>query len=444
MNYALIKRTIKEALKTPGFSLLYIIGVAMAIAFTMIYGILLYGQLGPVYPEYDRDSTIYLGGVKIMNDGNNINANFSKRFVDDYLRDNLKSVSLITTKISYNPRSPKIQTDGRGPEFKVVLRKVDPAFFELYNYSFLAGKPFTQADFDSKLRTAAISDKVAARLFDSPEDAIGKHIKIDRVNYRVAGVFREGNALSVDSYGEVFTPYYFDGVFDGEWPQELAGGLAVTVKVKPGKKEDLAKELTDICQRLNTVDTASGKVYIPIIETHKEHVLSDHNVEVDEQSFKVQVGKSQFSLWKPMIIALLIVLVIPALNITGLIRSRMDRLTPEIGIRRSFGATRHRLMIMVMTENLVLTIIGGIIGLVAAWIVLVCARDFLLQFTPLSYINNPKFGASVSFMTGEMAFAPVIFIGAFAVCLVLNTISAWIPARRAIHRQITDAINTKR
>lgn len=440
----LIIRTIKEALKTPGFSLLYIVGVAMAIAFTMIYGILLYGQLGPVYPEYDRDSTIYLGGVQIKNGDNNINSNFSKRFVDDYLRENLKSVSLISTKINYNPQSPKIQTDGRRPDFKVVLRKVDPDFFKLYNYSFLAGKPFSQADFDSKLRTAAISDKVAARLFDSPEDAVGKYIKIDRINYRVAGVFREGNALSVDSYGEVFTPYYFDGTFEGEWPRELAGGLSVTVKVKPGMKDQLVKELTDICQRLNTVDTAAGKVYIPIINTHREHVLAENDYEIDENSFQVQEGPGSLTLWKPFLIALMIVLVIPALNITGLIGSRMDRLTPEIGIRRSFGATRRRLMVMVMTENLVLTIIGGIIGLVAAWTVLVFARDFMLQFTPLSYISETNFGDSASFMTGEMAFAPVIFIGAFAVCLVLNTISAWIPAHRAIHRQITDAINTQR
>lgn len=440
----LIKRTIKEAIKTPGFSLLYIIGVAMAIAFTMIYGIMLYGQLGSVYPEYDRDSTIYLGGVRIKNGAQNINSGFSKKFVDDYLRENLKSASLISTKINFSYEFPKIQTDGRGPDFDITLRKVDPSFFKLYSYSFLAGKPFSQVDFDSHLRTVAISDKVASRLFDSPADAVGKYIKIDRVKYRISGVFREGNALSVDSYGDVFTPYYFDGAFDGEWPEELAGRLAVTVKVKPGKKDQLIKELTDICQRINSLDTAAGKVYIPYIENHKEHVLSDHDYEIDEKSFKVQEGTSPFSLWKPMLISLLIVLVIPALNITGLIGSRMDRMTPEIGIRRSFGATRRRLMVMVMTENLVLTIIGGVLGLVVAWIVLIFARDFILQFTPMSYILDPKFGDSVSFMTGEMAFAPVIFVGAFAVCLVLNTISAWIPARRAIRRQITEAINTKR
>ncbi len=218
----------------------------------------------------------------------------------------------------------------------------------------------------------------------------------------------------------------------------------MTVKVKPGKKDQLIKELTDICQRINSLDTAAGKVYIPYIENHKEHVLSDHDYEIDEKSFKVQEGTSPFSLWKPMLISLLIVLVIPALNITGLIGSRMDRMTPEIGIRRSFGATRRRLMVMVMTENLVLTIIGGVLGLVVAWIVLIFARGFILQFTPMRYILDPKFGDSVTFMTGEMAFAPVIFVGAFAVCLVLNTISAWIPARRAIRRQITEAINTKR
>lgn len=440
----LIKKTIREAAKTPGFTTLYIVGVALTIAFTMIYGILLYGQIAPVYPEYDRSETLYLSGISIRKASETRNTAYSREFIDDYIRPALKSADLLTSRIDFDPRASKVQSDGRVPEFRVEQRKVDPAFFNLYRYEFLAGKPFTQADFDSKLKVAVISDKVSARLYEAPEDAVGQYMKINHVKYRIAGVFREGNALSVDSYAQVFTPYSDDGAFYGDWPQGLGGHLSLTIKAKPGKKAQIINELTDVCRRINAIDTAAPKVYIPYIQTHLEHVLADTDYEIEEGNFQMQEGPGGLALWKPLLIALLIVLVIPALNISGLIGSRMERMTPEIGIRRSFGATRRRLMAMVMTENLVLTLIGGLVGLILAWIILACTGGFLMQFTPLSFIHEPSFAATTSFVTGEMAFAPLIFIAALAVCLVLNTLSAWIPAHRALRRQITDSINVKR
>lgn len=443
----LIRKTIKEALKTPGFSLLYIIGVALTIVFTMIYSIILYGQLGSVYPEYDRDSTVYLGGISIRKGEGNINSNYSQRFIDDYLQPNLKSAELIVSKIDYNSQSTKVQTDGRVPEFKVELKRVNPAFFDLYGYEFMAGRPFSKADFDSKLKVALISEKVAGRLFDSPEEAVGQELKLNHVKHRIAGVFREGNALCVDSYAEVFTPYYSDGALSNYypgWPNELAGSLRLIIKVKQGKKDQLADELTDICRRVNAIDTTAAKIYIQAIEGHREHVLADNDHEIEEGDFQVWEVPGGFALWRPLIIALLIVLIIPALNISGLIGARMDRIIPEIGIRRSFGATRWRLMMMVMTENFILTIVGGILGLILAWLILAFAGDLLMQFIPLTYMNDPTFSDTTSFVTGEMAFAPIIILAALAICLVLNTLSAWIPARRALHKQITDSINIKR
>lgn len=440
----LIIKTLREAAKTPGFTTLYIIGVALTIAFTMIYGILLYGQLAPVYPEYDRSETFYLSGISMQKPEYTYNTGYSRMFVDDYLRPGLKSADLIVSKINYIHKTQKVQSDGHVPEFRVELGKVDPAFFDLYRYEFLTGKPFTQADFDSKLKVAAISDKVATRLFGTPEEALGQYMKLNHVKYRIVGVFREGNALSVDSYAEVFIPYDNDEQLYGEWPQELGGALSLAIKAKPGKKKQIINELSDVCRRINAIDTAAAKVYIPYLQTHLEHVLEDSDYDIEEGNFQVKEGKGALALWRPLFIALLIVLVIPALNISGLIGSRMERITPEIGILRSFGATRRRLMAMVMTENLVLTLIGGIFGLIFAWIILACAGDFLIQFTPMGYIKDPSFSSTTSFITGEMAFAPLIFAGALIVCLVLNTLSAWIPTHRALHRQITESINTKR
>ena len=449
----LIKKTIKEALKTPGFSFLYIAGVAFTVAFTIIYGMLLYSQLGPVYPEYDRSSTVYAHTMVITNGYNRSSQSIGRKFIEEFLRDKLKSVDEMTAILSYNGDFPMVQTDGHGPDFHVEVRYVEPSFFKFYNYEFKAGKPFSQEDFDSSLHVADISERIAGRLFGSAEEAVGKDISIDHVDYRIRGVFREGSALNVDSYGEVFLPYSFRVGPNGyqDEMRSYLGPLNVAFKVKPGKEEALREELRDISRRINAMDTTDYNFYLPGISNHMEHVLTDTNVEFDwdreksdDERFKIREASSVVNMIKPFLIALLVVLVIPALNISGLIGARMDRMASELGVRRCFGANRRRLMGMVLSENLVLTLAGGIFGLIAAWLISVLAGNFLLQFTPLAYDSGMSFGSKASFITGETAFAPLLFLFSLAICLVLNLISAWIPARRALHAQITESINTKR
>lgn len=448
----LIIKTIKEAMKTPGFSLLYMAGVAFTIAFTIIYGMLLYSQLGPVYPEYDRNSTVYVETVVLTKDGTRSSHSIGPLFIEEFMRDKLKSAEYMTAMGSRGWGYPMVQTDGHGPEFHAEVRYVEPSFFEFYKYVFKEGKPFSQEDFDSELDVADISEGIAKRLFGSAEEAIGKDISIDHVNYRIRGVFREGSALNVDSYGEVFLPYSLvinSRTLSKDGMRRYFGGLKAIIKAKPGKEEELRDELRDICHRINAMDTTDMTFHLPGVMSHKEHILTDTSVDFswdgdEDEKFKIKESSSFLHLWKPFLIALLVVLVIPALNISGLIGARMDRMASELGVRRCYGANRRKLMEMVLTENLILTLAGGILGLIAAWLISVFLGNFLLQLTPLAYETGFRFGNDASFITGETAFAPLLFVFAFAICLILNLISAYIPARRALHNQITESLNTKR
>lgn len=440
----LIKKTLQEALKTPGFSSLYIVGVAFTVAFTMIYGMLLYGQLGPVYPEYDRSSTVYIEKSVIRQDYSTSSNCLSKEFIDEFLTDSIPSIDKVTYMIFWNAGFPMVQPGGHGPEFHVQTRYVDPSFFDFFRYEFKAGKPLSQDDAVPNLNTTVISDKVARRVFGNPEEAVGKDIIIDHVKYRVKGVFREGSALCLDSYGEVFFPFVV-GDNDTRWPYKFTGPFRAIIKVKPGKENELRDYMRDVCRRINAVDSTAPKFYTPIVKSHAEHVLADPQIDYSRDSkFEIKNASTAFELWKPFLIAFLVVLVIPALNISGLIGARMDRMRAEIGVRRCFGAKRPRLMAMVMTENLILTLTGGVIGLVAAWLTVTFAGTFLLELTPLAYGHGSSFSDSASFVTGEMAFAPLLFAMTLAICLILNLISAWIPARIAMHKQITESLNTKR
>ncbi|MDE6018455.1 MAG: ABC transporter permease [Muribaculaceae bacterium] len=444
----LIKKSIREAIKTPGFSLLYMAGVAFTVAFTIIYGMLLYSQLGPVYPEYDRNSTVYVDGVVVTFGNSRSSSSIGLPLIEEHFRDKIKNVDAMTSIVIYDSGYPMVQTGGHGPEFHAEVRYVEPSFFNFYKYEFKEGRPFTQEDFDSKLKVANITEGIAKRLFGSSADAIGKEISIDHVNYRISGVFREGSALNVDSYGEVFLPYSNLPV-QNDGLRKYCGSLRAIFKVKPGKEAAFRDELREMTQRINTIDTTDYNFYLPGVSNHYEHVLTDTDIDFDwegedSERFRLKDASSNFQIWKPFLIALLVVLVIPALNISGLIGARMDRMASELGVRRCFGANRRKLMCMVLSENLILTLIGGILGLITAWLISLCAGNFLLQFTPLAYESGFSFEKNASFITGETAFAPLLFLFTLGICLVLNLISAWIPAHRALNSEITESINKQR
>lgn len=143
---------------------------------------------------------------------------------------------------------------------------------------------------------------------------------------------------------------------------------------------------------------------------------------------------------KPLLLTLVVLLIIPAINISGMIGGQMDRRLAEIGVRRSFGATRGRLTRQVMFENFVLTLCGGLIGFVGAWLIIVFGRDMLLNLIIPTWesIDAP---ARIS---AEMMFAPLIFIAALLLCLMLNLLSAYIPVRMSLRRPIISSLNSKR
>lgn len=63
------------------------------------------------------------------------------------------------------------------------------------------------------------------------------------------------------------------------------------------------------------------------------------------------------------VIIVLVLLLIPAINMSGITQSRMRKRMAEIGVRKAFGATRSELLTQVLYENLLQTLLGGVLGL---------------------------------------------------------------------------------
>jgi putative ABC transport system permease protein len=136
---------------------------------------------------------------------------------------------------------------------------------------------------------------------------------------------------------------------------------------------------------------------------------------------------------------LFVLLFVPALNLCGIVAGRMERRSAEIAVRKTFGARRSTLLNQVVMENLVLTAIGGIIGLVFSWLAIYGLRREILGM----FFDNSTL-STAPIVEGEMLFAPTLFAGAFAAIVVLNLLAAVMPAWWSLRKPIVESMMEKR
>ena len=116
--------------------------------------------------------------------------------------------------------------------------------------------------------------------------------------------------------------------------------------------------------------------------------------------------------------------------------SRMERRLAELGVRRSFGASSRVLIKQVITENLLFTLLGGIVGVFLSYVWIGLMGDWLFKL--LLGWNYP--GGSI-FLQADFFVNLPLFIIVLLACFLLNLLSAFIPAWRASRRPIVDALH---
>lgn len=419
------------------FSMLYIVGTGLAIAMTVIVAVVYYVKLAPIYPEENRKNTLYLTHVsfKSEQESRTYQSALSYRALQEWIYP-LKNVVAVSARFS-NAMDYYIQPADRSGDFRPALKLVDPAFFRIYALQFLEGRPFTEADLASGIHTAVISDDLARRLFGTTEGVVGRSFSMDYVNYHVCGVVRGASFLTRQSYAQVYAPYSIESNYKDPVVSSFpyCGLFNVTFLVKDNAQvKALRAEIKDLTRRVNA--QYKGQWQMELWEQPTSHALS---------VFKEYPADTSFSSWKVagrLTLWILVLLVVPSLNLNGLIASRMESRLPEMGVRKSFGASRSALLSQVMWENFFLTLVGGLLGLLVAWIMLYVGREWIFMLFDYWPMDIPE-GANL-YVSSEMLFAPVVFLIAFLLCLVLNLLSALWPAWMSLRKPIVYSLYEKR
>lgn len=415
------------------FSILYITGTGLAIAMTMVVFVAHYIKVAPIYPETNRAETWVLKSVTVQRVKTHGSGSWksSYQLVRDWWYP-LQEAEYISAVYDSWELEDYIQPDDMRSELKVKVKYTDPAFFHIFQFSFLDGKPFSQADFNSGLMSAVIGEELAHRLFGAT-DVVGKTFSLNYTDCRVAGVVKDASFLTGASFAQLYLPYTTVTGYDRDKERDagMLGPYIVYFKVKENVRgAALERAMNEMVRKYNA-SQEDNKLVLLGPDIYWKSVFRHGNAPLDWWELVRLLGG-----------LILIFLLVPALNLCGMISTRMENRLPEMGICKAFGADRGRLLRQVLTENLLLTCLGGLLGLCLAWAVLLTGRNWI--FTLFDRYGNSVPEGVDTMVSSDMLFSPWIFCAGFLICLLLNLLSALWPAWRALGKDIVYSLNQKK
>lgn len=399
-------------------SAIAIMGTALAIM--MIMSIIVADEIKniSVAPEINRDRMLYIK-YQVERDttiGSWIAGAVSYQIYHDYL-ESMKTPELVSavSAIRYiETPSTLVSREGSNELINTNLRMTDPNYWKMFSFSFIEGKPFNQEEYDSGLPVVVVTETLARKIFNG-EVALGQTILIDFKPYRILGIVKDVSPVFKNAYGDLWIPF----------TSMRKNNPSCTVLLLAKNKYDFPAIFEEVrnCERKYASERTNKIIYLqgPLANKLNTKSIRGSNVKETEASISI--------LHRKMFFILLILLLIPAINLSGLSLSRIKKRTEEIGIRKAFGANKYTILVQVLFENLITSLIGGVVGLLLSYLVVFRMRDWLLDVPTGSEIPA---GTLISF--------PVL-LAVFAVCILINLLSAGIPAYRASRMNIIHSLN---
>lgn len=404
-------------------SAISIIGTALAITMIMCIILIARTRMANIEPEVHRDRTLSVQmviGQNINDNGWNNGGYLSLRVIKEcfYTLTTAEAVTAITT-VTRLAASPDNTTD-----VKCTVKTTDDTFWKIFRFDFLSGAPYGE-EYISGEKKAVVTRSLARAVFGT-EDVVGHTLSLGFIDYTVCGVVADVSVLAENTYAEVWVPYPSLADYESNYTDGLLGQYYCHI-LAPSRQaiDEVRAEAQANVDRMNSEQAEfklllSGAPDTQLMSMVREGFFDEPNV-------------SKFVI--TLILVIVILLLVPAINLSGITLSRMRKRMEEIGVRRSFGATRGELMWQVLTENFLITLMGGVVGLVLSYFSVLTLREWLLNTSMSGY-----YGVETTVNAG-MVVSLDIFVYALIFCLLLNLLSAGIPAWRVSRANIVNALN---
>jgi putative ABC transport system permease protein len=251
------------------------------------------------------------------------------------------------------------------------------------------GRYFSQDELDSSKQVAIVGTTVRDKLFGEGGNAIGEKIRIQGEAYEVIGVMEpKGSQGQIDRDDSVYIPLtIMSARIVGN--NALTGVSVSSILVKSSNQEQL--------------EAAQFQVTNLLRLRHNIYPPQEDDFRVTNQADIVSTFTNVVGLFTVMVVAIAAIsLLVGGIGIANIMLVSVVERTQEIGIRKALGATNSAILKQFLAESIVISIVGGIIG-VGSGILIAFAASLSFKFpfivSPFSIIA----GFGLSFIVGLLA-----------------------------------------
>ncbi|MDE5675761.1 MAG: ABC transporter permease, partial [Muribaculaceae bacterium] len=405
-------------------------GTALAIFLVMAF--VMVDQLNSVEvaPESNRSRILIASGFHVKNQKgmdsstSGLNLDIARR-----LYENLEGVEVLSYINAFNDNC---DVNLPGQEiFTMAPKNVDNEFWKIYDFTFIDGRPFDEAEVKSDAKLVVLTKSAARSLFGE-EKVAGREIEVDAYPYRVVGVVEDVNPLLASSFANFYKLCNIAGIKNDD---PYFGSANVVMLLKEGVSAESVK--TQVENRYKMIQSEFSKEGYEAVY-HGQPYTSE---EVGIGGYGSNNGPDLDSHNKIQWIIYSILILLPAINLSSMTRGRLRHRVAEIGVRRAFGAKRNSIIRQIFGENLIITFFGGMLGLLFSIIFVWLASNMIFSMTgalePSLETVNARPDLGMLFRWGN-------FLWALLFCFILNVLSATVPAWRASKVEPAEALSFAR
>ena len=341
--------------RRPFFTVISLFGISFTLMILLVVVAFFDHISGPQQPEKRIDRMVFVGLLRERHHGGNgwNNSPLSAHFIDSYVRTLKLPEQVALTSMTENATAytatQRLATD---------LRYTDGAFWQVMDFDFLEGRPFSSPEVEQAAYVAVINESTARAYFGTATGVVGRDVELNLRRYRVAGVVRDVPATRLYSYSDVWVPYTLAPRLVRD--TRLSGTfLAIVLAKQAADVPAIRQEFQQVMQRVvipNPKEIDHLYAYAdPMLGTIMRQLLSFGDSTTSSDNI------DRFYLICAVLTLLFMLL--PTLNLVNLNVTRILERSSEIGVRKAFGASGGVLVGQFLVENLVLSVLGGLLGL---------------------------------------------------------------------------------
>ncbi|SDP77932.1 putative ABC transport system permease protein [Mucilaginibacter sp. OK268] len=391
------------------FTFISLFGISFTLTILLVLTSFIDKVVGDSYPDRKRDRSLYVTRLQESGKDGQSSSTPSYYFLTHFVG-SLKT----PVKLGISTSFAGTNTYVNNKKLAVNYKYTNADYWDIMEYDFIEGKAFNKLQIDNADKVAVISEDMKSEYFGDIPSVIGKYIEADNVKYRVIGVVKNVPITSYNLYSDIYLPYTVSKN-DYKKGRGYLGDFTAVM---------LASSTTDVPRMSDEYDAMMRRIPMESKEYNK---MSSHA----ESYFRSYVNTGNDNMSGVTIVLIIItifvllVTVLPTLNLVNINITRIMERSSEIGVRKAFGASSGTLVYQFLVENIILTLLGGLIGVVLSFIAIQVINSFHLI---------PNLVLSINFT--------VLGIG-LLVCFFFGLLSGVYPAWRMSKLNVVTALKAQ-